>query len=276
MRSRWLTLIAGGALTALLPLAAAQGSGGADGARARAAASPPIDISANGDIINSYALAFVPAEVSAHIGQVVRWTNTDFLVPHTATEDHGLWNLAGDYGQTPINPPGFPPNASVSRAFEAGTAHYYCKVHPVQMHGVIAVPVELSVAHQTTTVAATPAPVKKARKKVHHPKRHTTGTRHKRRPVKHHPLTPATPVTVTSSTITATWSSRPPAAGQVFDVQIQQGSGPWQDFRVGTSDASGSFSGGAVGSTWQVRARLRSATNAAVAEDWSPLASIQA
>ena len=68
------------------------------------------------------------------------------IVPHTATEDHGLWDLAGTYGQTPANPAGFAPGTTVERPFEAGTHHYYCRVHPQQMKGVVAVPVKLASA----------------------------------------------------------------------------------------------------------------------------------
>jgi hypothetical protein len=64
-------------------------------------------------------------------------------VPHTATEDHGLWDKTGTYG-LPGNY-GFGPGESRSRKFEAGTQHYYCKVHPTQMRGVVRVPVTAKV-----------------------------------------------------------------------------------------------------------------------------------
>jgi plastocyanin len=115
-------------------------------------------VTANGNgIYDTQDLAFRPASVNARVGQVVRWRNTDTIVPRTATEYHGLWNLAGTYGQTPANPPGFAPGTTVQRAFEAGTAHYYCMVHPTQMHGVVAVPVALSVSSATASAARRPS-----------------------------------------------------------------------------------------------------------------------
>jgi plastocyanin len=87
-------------------------------------------------------LAFKPKSVTVKVGDVVRWTNTDDTVPHTATEDHGLWDLTGTYG-LPGNY-GFGPGEHRQRAFEAGTQHYYCKVHPTQMRGVVRVPVHTS------------------------------------------------------------------------------------------------------------------------------------
>jgi len=103
---------------------------------------PAAEVNAEGNAFTG-GLKFDPAKVGVKVGQVVRWTNTDFLVPHTATEDHQLWNLTGDYGPPGIM--GFGPGESRQRAFEAGTQHYYCQVHPKQMHGVVAVPVALSV-----------------------------------------------------------------------------------------------------------------------------------
>ncbi|MGH2950964.1 MAG: cupredoxin domain-containing protein [Solirubrobacterales bacterium] len=97
------------------------------------------DVGANGNAFTG-GLSFTPAEVAGTVGDVVIWTNTDFLVPHTATEDHGLWDLSGTYGATPINPPGFGPGETRERAFEAGTFNYFCEVHPVDMRGVVRVP----------------------------------------------------------------------------------------------------------------------------------------
>jgi plastocyanin len=105
---------------------------------------PAAEVNADGNAFTG-GLKFDPYKVSVKVGQIVRWTNTDFLVPHTATEDHKLWDLGGTYGQTPANPSGFGPGESRQRVFEAGTQHYYCRVHPTQMHGVVAVPVALSV-----------------------------------------------------------------------------------------------------------------------------------
>ena len=105
-------------------------------------AKPAAEVNAEGNAFTG-GLKFDPAKVGVKVGQVVRWTNTDFLVPHTATEDHQLWNLTGTYGPPGIM--GFGPGESRERVFEAGTQHYYCQVHPQQMHGVVAVPVALSV-----------------------------------------------------------------------------------------------------------------------------------
>src|SRR5436305_11051653 len=112
---------------------------------------PAVTVKAKGNVFTG-GLGFDPASVQVAVGQVVRWTNTDFLVPHTATENHGLWDLGGSYGATPANPPGFGPGQSVQRAFEAGTAHYYCRVHPTQMKGVVAVPVQLALEHARVAV----------------------------------------------------------------------------------------------------------------------------
>lgn len=96
------------------------------------------DVKAEGNPFTG-GLGFDPPKVRVGVGDVVRWTNTDSTVPHTATEDHGLWDLTGTYG-IPGNY-GFGPGESRQRAFEAGTQHYYCKVHPTQMRGVVRVPV---------------------------------------------------------------------------------------------------------------------------------------
>jgi plastocyanin len=105
-------------------------------------AAPVKQVNAEGNPFSG-GLAFDPANVTVSVGQVVRWTNTDDVVPHTATENHGLWDLTGDYG-IPGAATGFGPGESRERPFEAGTQRYYCKVHPNDMQGVVAVPVTLA------------------------------------------------------------------------------------------------------------------------------------
>jgi plastocyanin len=196
---------------------------------------PAADVKAEGNVFTG-GLGFNPAGVSVKVGQVVRWTNTDPVVPHTATENHGLWDEGGTYGQTPANPSGFGPGESRQRTFEAGTQHYYCRVHPTKMHGVVAVPVTLARVV------------------------HTLRQRHRSRKLRY---------------VVATWASATPAPGQVFDVQIMRRGGSWTAFRTGTRTASGSFrSGKRRALQWSVRARLRKASDPEAATDWSPVASI--
>jgi plastocyanin len=222
-------LLAGAVLAlALLPVSAARAT--------------THNVEAQGNVFTG-GLAFSPAAIDAAIGDAVRWTNTDFAVPHTATEDHGLWRLTGTYGETPANPPGFGPGTSVERTFEAGTAHYYCEVHPQQMRGRIAVPVQLTASRRL-------GPKPKRRR----------GHRRKRRKV--------------LTTVHAAWASAAPAAGQGFDVQVRQSGGDWRTLRDGTTDSAADFDGGRPGTGWDVRARLRSLSDAKKAEDYSPPASV--
>jgi plastocyanin len=129
------------ALFALASIASAQygGSGTTPGSGSN---QPAAKVDANGNPISG-GLSFTPQDVSVEVGDVVQWTNTDGFAPHTATEDHNLWDLGGNYGATPANPPGFGPGASVQREFEAGTFSYFCRVHPTDMKGTVAVPVDL-------------------------------------------------------------------------------------------------------------------------------------
>lgn len=211
------------------------------GAAAAATAAAPAgaatsDVQARGNAFTG-GLAFAPATVDLHVGDVVRWTNTDFAVPHTATERHGLWDLGGTYGATPLNPAGFGPGAVVQRAVEAGTTHYYCRVHPTQMTGVIAVPVDL-----TTSL-----------------RRIRSRGAHRSRVVQD---------------VTARWAEAAPAAGQVFDVEVRHASGDWEPLRTGTTDVQATVRAGVRGTVTAVRARLRSTADAARATDWSPEASV--
>jgi plastocyanin len=193
-------------------------------------------VAAEGNVFTG-GLRFNPAEVAVTVGDVVRWTNTDVLVPHTASEDHGLWDLTGTYGQTPANPPGFGPGESRERAFEAGTHRYYCKVHPVDMKGAVAVPVRLAPASTVTETKP------------------SGRTRKRRR-------------------ILVTWATVLPADGQGIDVEIRRGDGPWRLWRDGKRALSGTFRTQAAKAPWSVRARLRSLADAKVATDWSPIAPI--
>jgi plastocyanin len=200
-----------------------------------AAAHGQTQVEARGDPFTG-GLEFRPADVAVPVGGVVRWTNVDELVPHTATEDHQLWDLAGTYGQTPANPPGFGPGESRERSFEAGTHRYFCKVHPA-MRGSVAVAVRLERA--ASVVESKP-----------------TGRRRARRRIR------------------VTWAPEVPAAGLGFDVEIRRGEGPWRKWRDGKRAASGTFRTQERPAPWSVRARLRRLDDARQATDWSPLASI--
>lgn len=71
-------------------------------------------------------LAFVPAHVSAHVGDTVEWTNDDFVV-HTATARNGAWDVqlaSHGNGHTELKIP--------------GEVEYYCRFHP-NMKGTISI-----------------------------------------------------------------------------------------------------------------------------------------
>jgi plastocyanin len=216
-------------LIAMAVTAAAVGWGGA----ATLADQPaPIQVGAYGNDLPPANLKFAPADITAHVGQLVVWTNKDVLVPHTATEDHHLWDLAGTYGQTPINPAGFSPGNFVERYFEAGTEHYFCRVHPVQMHGVIRVPVSLAV--QTV----------KGKKRRHHKAKVT-------------------------SFVVATWAPAAPATGEGFDVRISKDGTNWTAVRTATTETTARFKV-RHGTRLHVEAHLRRLSDAKQATDWSP------
>jgi plastocyanin len=253
MRAIRAALIA--AVAALVVAALARAAGGPN----QAPVQPPIPVTANGDIfgqlLNPNDLNFAPTTVTAHVGQVVRWTNTDPLVPHTVTEVHGLFDLAGDYGQTPLNPAGFAPGTSVQRVFAAGTYLYFCRVHPQYMHGVVAVPVALVLAPAPASATASVA-------RAHH--------RGGKRRQAHRPQT----VSTSSAMVAATWATSPPAGRQVFDVRYRSGDDPWQSLETGTNALGATFAAGRSGTTWHVEARLRSARDASAASSWSPDATL--
>jgi plastocyanin len=186
-------------------------------------------------------LQFNPGTVSVRVGESVEWINTDFLVPHTATEDHGLWNLGGTYAGTPANPPGFGPGETRTRRFAAGSWSYFCEVHPAQMHGRVNVPDEL---------ASRPTP-----------RRRRHGKSKKKR--------------VRQFQISVVWAAEPLPPGQVVDVQTRKGDGNWRTIEVGTTELQGVFPAGRAGTTWSFRTRVRSADEPGRASGFSPAATIR-
>lgn len=191
---------------------------------------------ANGNIFTG-GLSFEPADLTVAVGDVIAWKNTDFLVPHTVTERHGLWDLTGGYGATPVNPPGFGPGTVAERRFEAGTQAYFCRVHPVEMVGTISVPV---------TVSAVRSKQRRKRGRAR-----------------------------TISTVTMIWAAEPPAEGLAFDVERRLPGGQWSLLHDGIVGPSGSFRT-KPGTVWEIRARLRSEERPAAATDYSPVATITA
>jgi plastocyanin len=209
------------------------------------------NVGANGNILTG-GLSFSPTKQRVAVGDTVVWTNTDFLVPHTATEDHGLWDLGGSYGATPFNPAGFGPRASVSRPFEAGAQAYYCRVHPTQMKAEIDVPVTLGLSVSKLRVRVK---VKLKRKRGHKQR-----YRYKR-------------VTRKVEFVDARWAPKDLTGGEVMDVQSRTGVGDWQPVASATTAASGRFKAGRKGTRWEVRARLRRASDGK-ATGWSPISVI--
>jgi plastocyanin len=63
-------------------------------------------------------LTFIPAQVSAHVGDSVEWVNADF-VAHTATARNKAWDVtipAKGVGRVTLKRP--------------GVIDYYCRFHP--------------------------------------------------------------------------------------------------------------------------------------------------
>lgn len=235
MRLKGLTATALGILFVWPSLASAQ------------APAPDVTVNAEGNVFTG-GLRFNPASVKVEVGDVVRWVNTDSLVPHTATEDHGLWNLTGTYGATPANPPGFGPGEFRQRRFSAGAWSYFCEVHPTTMRGEVNVPLSLS-----------DRPAKGKRKK--RKKKPRAGADKRKRGGK-------------GFEIVAVWGGEALPQGQVFDVQIRRGGAVWRTVKDGTRDLRGVFPGGSKGTTWSLRARVRAESDPARASGYSPAVSI--
>ena len=63
-------------------------------------------------------LTFIPAQITAHVGDTIEWVNADFVV-HTATARDGAWDIL------------IPANATKSVVLKTeGTVDYYCRLHP--------------------------------------------------------------------------------------------------------------------------------------------------
>jgi plastocyanin len=63
-------------------------------------------------------LAFMPSQVSAHVGDTIEWVNADFIA-HTATARDGAWDVM------------IAPSTTASVVLKAGgTVDYYCRLHP--------------------------------------------------------------------------------------------------------------------------------------------------
>ncbi|MCX5580321.1 cupredoxin domain-containing protein [Kaistia terrae] len=86
----------------------------------------PVAASAETITVKVSKLAFVPASVTAKIGDTIEWANADF-VDHTATATDKAFDVKLPAGKT----------GSVTLS-QAGTFPYFCRVHPM-MKGTIAV-----------------------------------------------------------------------------------------------------------------------------------------
>lgn len=223
------------------------------GVAAGAAEEPPIAVTANGNAVTG-GLSFAPKDITGRVGQVVRWTDTDFIAPHTVTENHGLFDLVGNnVNGTPISPSGFGPGSSVDLTLPAGTIAYFCRVHPEDMKGVLSVP---------ATLVLGPALKRRPPAK--------TALGRKRR---------AARVRAYRRTLTITWAVTAPSDGQVFDVETRQGAdGPWKPLATGTTKTATQIKASRFGkvTVTGVRVRLRRADDPRRATDWSPVATVTA
>jgi plastocyanin len=135
-------------LVAVASLVLASGAIAGYGGGSPGGQTPAVTIDANGNAVTDN-LGFDPENVSVKVGEGVAWYNTDTFAPHTATEDHGLWDETGTYG-SPGPFVGFGPGETVQRTFDGGTFHYYCQVHGKDaMHGVVRVPDAVSAVHHS-------------------------------------------------------------------------------------------------------------------------------
>jgi plastocyanin len=67
--------------------------------------------------VEAKALAFLPAALTAQVGDTIEWVNADF-VAHTATDRNGEWDVK------------LPPHATGRIVLNApGKLDYYCRYH---------------------------------------------------------------------------------------------------------------------------------------------------
>lgn len=98
---------------------------------------PPTPAVTSPDVIEieMRGFAFLPAEITVHIGDSVRWTNQD-AASHTATSGAPGELDAGELFDGPFLSQG----DDFSQAFDQpGTVEYFCRVHPDTMQGSIMV-----------------------------------------------------------------------------------------------------------------------------------------
>jgi plastocyanin len=104
---------------------ATAGTGATPTATATAPAAQVITIAINGQ---AGGMSYTPANATIHVGDTVKWTNTD-SISHTATQNGGGFD-------TGIISPGATSTGIVMTT--AGTMNYHCSIHPT-MTGALTV-----------------------------------------------------------------------------------------------------------------------------------------
>ena len=148
-------------------------------------------------------LAYSPAEYRDRVNpaDVAEWVNTDSLATHTATEDHGLWEV--EVG----------PGEAARRVLVAGTHQYHCRIHP-EMRGLLAVTPFAYVRVKPVQVV----------------KRVRVEGRKRRRKVRR---------TVYRRSVVALWGAGTPE--HLYDVERRRAGGKWAPWRPGTASSDGAF-----------------------------------
>ena len=101
---------------------------GSDDDESAGTSSPPADTSSGGEVkITMKDIKYVPAAITAKVGQKIVWENTDGEIPHTVTATDGADFDSG--------------NMTSGETFEytptkAGKIAYMCTIHPNQKGSV--------------------------------------------------------------------------------------------------------------------------------------------